>query len=176
MRQFFLFLSMLSFGLNCLSQRNIVGSYCRLQYPTTNLILLADSSFKYDFYFDLQFDIACGKYSYKNDTIILAYSSEFNDTLCNKRHVNLLYDSAGKLRQTFGVLDKRHRPDSLYIKGEKLYRIVNGTIIKIKRYKTTKQSFGFSKSYFRRKYFLFGSYYLKRKFDYYLKKSRNSYI
>lgn len=174
MRQLFLFFCTFSFSLTCLSQRNIIGNYCRLQYPTTNLTLLSDSTFKYDFYFDLQFDIACGKYSYKNDTIVLTYSSEFNDTSCNNRHINLLYDSTGKLRQTFGVLDKSHRPNSLFIKGDKIYKIANGTIIKIKRYRTTKHSFGFSKFYFRRKYFFFGRFYLKKKFDYYLKKSKNN--
>jgi hypothetical protein len=89
------------------SQSEISGEYTRTEYPRGYLILNTDYSFKYKFHFDLQWDIACGQYEIKGDTIIFHYSSDMFDSQCNDQRVNVT-DTSGVILQS--AIDTRFRP------------------------------------------------------------------
>lgn len=55
--------------LETTGQIDIGGKYSRGDYPSTYVILNNDSTFKYKFNFDINWDLACGTYTLKKDLI-----------------------------------------------------------------------------------------------------------
>lgn len=161
------FKSVLAFG-----QASLSGIFSRNDYPSISIVFNSDLTFKYRFSFDESWDIACGSYLIKKDTVLLFYLSDYNDTICNSPQTNILFIQTKNINgQTqksaiiFGTVDKRHRPDSLFRIGDRLFLIDNGTIMGFP--KSAKPSD--NRHFFKRKYLLFGSLILKRKYGYYLK-------
>jgi hypothetical protein len=155
-----------------LSQASLSGTFSRSDYPSIFITFNRDLTFKYRFSFDESWDIACGSYLIRKDTVLLFYVSDYNDTICNSPQTNILFTQTkninGPTQKTaivFGTVDKRHRPNSLFRIDNRLFLIDNGTVIGLP--KSTKHPD--NRHYFRRKYLLFGSRILKRKYGYYLK-------
>jgi hypothetical protein len=83
------------------------------------LTLRSNGTFKYLQSYDQTFDMGCGKYQSKKDTIILDYKFDENDDCCNTEKREIIW-SKGDL------ID--HRPDSLLLLGSKIYNIVDGRV------------------------------------------------
>ena len=116
--------------LETVGQIDISGKYSRSDYPSSYVTLNNDSTFKYEFNFDVNWDLACGTYRLKKDLIIFSYTSDMYDTLnCNTDRVNYLKDEYGKNEFLPGsTIDLRYRPDTLLIEGSKLYQVDGGVV------------------------------------------------
>jgi hypothetical protein len=146
----------LSFGQPQLSQKFINDAINENNYIVFN----SDSTFKYRFSYHLFHDISCGRYRVINDTLFLYYETDLRDTNCNKEIDAQTHFDTGVLA---------FRPNKLFYKDEKLYKIEKGEIV----YKTEKfqPDWGVPKSsrkYYRRKYFLFGPLVSKTKKTHYM--------
>lgn len=112
-------------NLTVLGQREITGGYIHADYPGGYLILNSDKSFKFRFHFDLQWDLACGQYVVKNDTIFFTYTSDMFDIACNSEKI-IMTDTAGYFQKT-GV-DKRFRPITARLLKNKIQVIKIGDV------------------------------------------------
>jgi hypothetical protein len=95
-----------------------------------------------------------------SDTILLFYNDRVIDTNCNKE-----IDARSLFDTSVFVL----RPDKLFYRGDKLYKIENGQVA----YRTEKTKPDWiipksSRKYYRRKYVLFGPHVSKTKKTYYM--------
>jgi hypothetical protein len=122
-------------SLDTTGQIDISGKYSRTDYPGSYVVLNTDSTFKYEFHFDINWDLACGTYKLKKDLIIFSYTSDMYDTInCNTDRVNYLKDKEGKDEFVLGTtIDTRFRPDTLMISGTKLYQLEKG-VVRSKKY------------------------------------------
>jgi hypothetical protein len=112
-------------NLTALGQSKITGKFIRNDYPAGYLILNEDKSFKFRFGFDSQWDLACGQYEVKGDTLIFSYTSDMFDRACNSEGINMTDTSDYFLKQ--GV-DKRWRPITARVVGKKILTIKTGDI------------------------------------------------
>ena len=94
-------------NLTAFGQNEIVGEFIRTDYPAGYLILNADKSFKFRFGFDSQWDLACGQFEVKSDTLTFSYNSDMFNKTCNNEGINMTDTYDYFLKQ--GV-DKRWRP------------------------------------------------------------------
>ncbi len=108
-------------SLPAFGQSEITGKFIRSDYPAGQLILNVDKSFKFRFRFESQWDLACGQFEVKGDTLYFTYTSDMFDVTCNSERINMTDTSDYFLR--LGV-DKRWRPITA--------RIVRNRIITIK--------------------------------------------
>ncbi len=134
----------LSFGQPKLNEKFVNDSYNENNY----LIFHSDSTFKYRLSYHLFHDISCGQYKTINDTIFLFYQSDLRDTFCNNQ-----VDAATHFDSSLFAL----RPNKLFYKDGKLYKIDKGQVI----YRTEKFEPDWdipksSRKYYHRKYWLFG--------------------
>jgi len=89
------------------------------------LILNANKSFKFRFGFDSQWDLACGQFEIKGDTLTFLYTSDMFDIGCNNEGINMTDTSDYFLKQ--GV-DKRWRPITARVVRSKILTIKTGDI------------------------------------------------
>jgi len=88
-------------------------------------LLNADNSFKYQYGSDLQWDLACGQYERKGDTILFHYTSDMFDLHgCNNEKINYT-DTSGVFIET---IDKRFRPISALLSRRTIITIKTGDI------------------------------------------------
>jgi hypothetical protein len=106
-------------------QNEISGKYIRGDYPVGYVILNPDKSFKFKFNFDLQWDLACGQYKVKGDTIFFTYNKDMFDSDCNNERVNVT-DTSGVISQD--AIDKRFRPITALLLKNKIQTIKTGDI------------------------------------------------
>jgi hypothetical protein len=134
---------LLLLSLETFGQINIGGKYSRDDYPSSFIILTNDSTFKYQFNFDINWDLACGTYKLKKNLIIFSYTSDMYDTInCNTDRVNYLKDKDGKDEFVLGTtIDMRFRPDTLMISGPKLYQVDKG-VVRVKGHYLKKEKTG----------------------------------
>jgi hypothetical protein len=111
--------------LTAFGQNGVTGKFIRTDYPASYLILNADKSFKFRFGFDSQWDLACGQFAVKGDTLIFSYNSDMFDITCNSEGINMTDTSDYFLRQ--GV-DKRWRPITARVVKNKILTIKTGDI------------------------------------------------
>jgi hypothetical protein len=90
-------------------QRKIEGKYVRTDQSTCYLVINSDGTFKYKFGRDLQWDVGCGRYELKGDSIAFYFSSDMFDKGCNTDGINYT-DTSGVILRDF--IDKRFRPIS----------------------------------------------------------------
>ena len=137
---------MLTFSFKLFSQNKIAGYY--EDYFGNSIFLNSDSSFKYNWNFDLASSWSKGTWSYKNDTIYFHVTPVY-DTLKLIKENNLFKDTlvlsqdenSGRLTQGqfIGVLlsgggqNRKPSPDKLLFKKGRLYEIVNGKLLRKKR-------------------------------------------
>ena len=156
----FLFLIVSS---TCYCQTKIPGNYqSNKRFTNVSLILNSDSTFNYTRSYHMIADIANGQYITKADTIFLYFNPFRNDTIYADGR-----QSAAQLGQWLGG-----RPDTLVYKKDKLYTIENERIINKTKREPVKY---FSKNkdwrkWYRKKYYLFGPYILKKRNTYYVQK------
>jgi hypothetical protein len=112
-------------SLTTFGQNEIIGKFIRTDYPASYLTLNADKSFKFRFGFDSQWDLACGQFEVKGDTIMFSYTSDMFDITCNSEGINMTDTSDYFLKQ--GV-DKRWRPITARIVKNKILTIKIGDI------------------------------------------------
>ncbi len=98
-------------------QKNIDGKYVRADQSTCYLIINSDGTFKYRFGRDLQWDVACGQYKMKGDSIVFQYLSDMFDQQCNTEGINYTDTSGVILRD---AIDKRFRPISARLSKNKI--------------------------------------------------------
>lgn len=123
-RYSFCLLTML-ISLSAFGQNEITGKFIRPDYPAGQLVLNADGSFKFRFRFDLQWDLACGQFEVKCDTLYFTYTSDMFDVTCNSERINVTDSSDYFLRH--GV-DKRWRPITARIVRNRIVTIKTGDI------------------------------------------------
>jgi hypothetical protein len=112
-------------SLTAFGQNEITGKFIRTDYPASYLILNADKTFKFRFGFDSQWDLACGQFEVKGDTLIFSYISDMFDITCNTEGTNMTDTSDYFLRQ--GV-DKRWRPITARVVKNNILTIKTGDI------------------------------------------------
>ena len=112
-------------SLTASGQKEITGKYIRTDYPGGYLILDNDKSFKFRFRFDQQWDLACGQFEAKGDTLFFTYTSDMFDVICNNEMINMTDTSDYFLRM--GV-DKRWRPITAKIEKNRILTIKTGDI------------------------------------------------
>jgi hypothetical protein len=122
-------------------QKEISGEFIRTKYPAGYLILNPDKSFKFRFGFDSQWDLACGQFELKRDTLFFSYTSDMFDIDCNSEGINMTDTSDYFLRQ--GV-DKRWRPITARVVKNKIVTIKTGDV-------NDKETISLNSSYYRRK-------------------------
>jgi hypothetical protein len=105
------------FTLTAWGQKGIEGKYIRTDQSTCYLILNSDGTFKYKFLWDLQWDVACGLYELKGDSIYFKYQSDMFDRQCNSDGINYTDTSGVILRD---AIDKRYRPISARLTKNKI--------------------------------------------------------
>jgi hypothetical protein len=98
-------------------QKGIEGKYVRTDQSTCYVLINSDGTFKYKFGWDLQWDLACGRYELKGDSIFFQYSSDMFDQQCNSDGINYTDTSGVILRY---AIDKRFRPISARLKKNKI--------------------------------------------------------
>lgn len=128
-------------NLTAFGQNEIIGEYIRTDYPTGYLILNADKSFKFRFGFDSQWDLACGQFDIKGDTLTFSYNSDMFDVTCNSEGINMTDTSDYFLKQ--GV-DKRWRPIIARVVKHKIVTIKTGDV-------NDGETVSLNKHYYRRK-------------------------
>ena len=111
------------FTLTAWGQKNIEGKYFRTDQSTCYLIIGSDGTFKYEFGRDLQWDLACGQFEMKGDSIVFQYLSDMFDQQCNTERVNYT-DTSGVILQD--AIDKRFRPISARLSKNKITTYVVG--------------------------------------------------
>lgn len=114
---------LLLFGFNVFEQSGVSGKYIRNNYPGGYLVLSADKSFKFRFNFDSQWDIACGQFEIKGDTLFFTYTSDMHDVTCNEERINMS-DTTDYFLRT-GV-DKRWRPIAALVKKKRIKTLMVG--------------------------------------------------
>jgi hypothetical protein len=156
------------------AQEAIFGKYSRDLYPPGSITLQDDFTFKFKFNYDMQWDLACGTFRINRDTIFFYYRSDMFDETCNTEKEGFLNDESRKeeLMAAGESIDKRFRPDSILIEGKKLFNIVNGKVYR-GRYSVSRKRHRYLRKYFSRKYYLFGPFQLRRKYNYSFKKEEN---
>jgi len=112
-------------SLTAPGQNEITGKYIRTEYPGGYLILNTDKSFQFRFGFDSQWDLACGQFEVKGDTLYFSYTSDMFDVICNNERINMTDTSDYFLRN--GV-DKRWRPIIARIEKNRIETIKTGDI------------------------------------------------
>jgi hypothetical protein len=105
------------FTITAWGQKNIEGKYVRTDQSTCYLTINSDGTFKYRFGWDMQWDVACGKYEMKGDSIIFQYLSDMFDRQCNTEGINYTDTSGVILRD---AIDKRFRPISARLSKNKI--------------------------------------------------------
>ena len=101
------------------------GKYILKRGTDSNYILLkADNSFKYHYLNDMQWDLACGQYERKGDTILFHYTSDMFNLQCNNEKINYS-DTSGVYT---GTIDKRFRPISARLYKRTIMTIKTGDI------------------------------------------------
>jgi hypothetical protein len=116
----FLFVAIAAFG-----QEEITGKYLWTDYPSGYIMLNADKSFKFKFRSHAYWDLACGQFEVKIDTIFFNYMSDMFDVSCNNERLNMTDTSDYFLKK--GV-DKRHRPIIALLLKNKLEIIKTGDV------------------------------------------------
>jgi len=111
--------------LNVWGQRKVEGKYIRTDQSTCYIILNSDKTFKYKFGRDLQWDVACGQYEIKGDSITFHYQSDMFDRQCNNEGINYTDTSGVILRD---AIDKRFRPITARLSKNKLKTFKTGDI------------------------------------------------
>lgn len=102
--------------LNAWGQKS-VGRFSRTDNSSCYLVLNADNTFKYRFHRDLQWDLACGRYELRGDSIFFQYQSDMFDRQCNSEGINYTDTSGVILRD---AIDKRFRPISARLSKNKI--------------------------------------------------------
>lgn len=115
----------LTTSLKTFGQSEISATYTRTDYPASSIVLNQDKSFKFKFHFDLQWDLVCGQYELKGDTILFHYNSDMFDVQCNSERINYT-DTSGVILQD--AIDKRFRPILARLSKNKLITIKTGDI------------------------------------------------
>ncbi|MBI3218012.1 MAG: hypothetical protein HYZ44_00720 [Bacteroidetes bacterium] len=110
-------------NLTAFGQNEIVGEFIRTDYPAGYIILNADKSFKFRFGFDSQWDLACGQFEVKGDTITFSYTADMFSVACNSEGINMTDTSDYFLKQ--GV-DRRWRPITARVVKNKILTIKTG--------------------------------------------------
>jgi hypothetical protein len=110
---------------NVWGQKNIEGKYIRTDNSMCYLILNADKTFKYKYHWDLNWDLACGQFEVKGDSIYFQYQSDMFDRQCNSERINFTDTSGVILRD---AIDKRDRPTSVRLSKNKLTTLRTGDI------------------------------------------------
>ena len=113
-------LTVLYWGLTCFSvlgQSELNGKYTREDHPRGYLIFDSGKNFKFRYKSHASWDLACGQFEVRNDTIFFTYTSDMFDETCNDERINMTDTSDYFLRQ--GV-DKRWRPIIAIIKKNKI--------------------------------------------------------
>lgn len=128
-------------NLTAFGQNELTGEFVRTDYPAGYLILRTDKTFKFRFGFDSQWDLACGQFELKGDTLTFSYTSDMFDTNCNTEGINMTDTSNYFLTQ--GV-DKRWRPIIARIVKNKIITIKTGDV-------NDGESISLNKHYYRRK-------------------------
>lgn len=105
------------FSLTAWAQKGIEGKYVCPNYPTCYLIINSDGTFKYGFGLDLQWDVACGRYERRGDSLFFKYLSDMFDLQCNSERRNYT-DTSGIILD--GTIDKRFRPISARLSKNKI--------------------------------------------------------
>ena len=100
-----------------LGQSELNGKYTREDHPGGYLTFDSNKNFKFRFKSHAYWDLACGQFEVKNDTIFFTYTSDMFDETCNHEGINMTDTSDYFLRQ--GV-DKRWRPIIAIIKKNKI--------------------------------------------------------
>lgn len=112
-------------SLTAFGQNKITGKYIRTDYPEGYLILNDDKSFEFRFRFDMQWDLACGQFEVKGDTLSFFYTSDRFDVTCNSEGINMTDTSDYVLTQGG---DKRWRPITARGVKNKILTIKTGDI------------------------------------------------
>jgi hypothetical protein len=123
-RRFLLILTTL-LTLNVWGQKSIDGKYIRTDNSMCYLILNADNTFKYKYHWDLNWDLACGQFELKGDSIYFHYLSDMFDQQCNSDGINYTDTSGIVLKD---AIDKRDRPISARLSNNRLITIKIGDI------------------------------------------------
>jgi hypothetical protein len=111
--------------LNVWGQKSIDGKYIRTDNSMCYLILNADNTFKYKYHWDLNWDLACGQFELKGDSIYFHYLSDMFDQQCNSDGINYTDTSGIVLKD---AIDKRDRPISARLSNNRLITIKIGDI------------------------------------------------
>src|SRR4051812_41194179 len=99
-------------------QKDIQGKYVCTDYPTCYLTINSDHTFKYEFGRDLQWDVACGRFDLRGDSLFFEYLSDMFDLQCNSERRNYT-DTSGVILQD-GAIDRRFRPISARLSKNKI--------------------------------------------------------
>jgi hypothetical protein len=126
MKRIFLILTLLfSTCYISFSQKSLPGKYCYWAYCLT---LNNDSTFNYEYHFDLMTDLAKGKFHFINDTIFFKYDTitVYDTTGYSILGNNKIYDV--KLIKTVSLtpiksagFESGPKPTKLYFKKDRLY-------------------------------------------------------
>lgn len=145
MHKILLILLCISLGLH--AQTHLANQYVAEHNDSTYIKFRPDSSFYYRYSYDLMQNRDTGKYKMVGDTIFLIYTPFVT-----------LEDY---------LTAKGFRPDTLFVKGDKLYLVRNSKIIN--KPDPTPLTFKPPHAWgYRRKYYLFGSYIPKKRSIYYM--------
>jgi hypothetical protein len=111
--------------VNLFGQADIFGRYTWTDYPGSYITLNPDMSFKFKFRSHAYWDLACGQFKIKNDTITFNYFADMFDRNCISEGINFT-DSSGVILQD--AIDKSRRPISVRHLKNKLITIQVGHI------------------------------------------------
>lgn len=125
MKKIFLLIATTLSTLNVWGQKSIEGKYTRTDNSLSYLILNSDKTFNYKFLSDQQWDLACGQYETKGDSILFHYQSDMFDRQCNNERINYT-DTSGVILQD--AIDKRFRPIIARLSKNKLTTLKTGDI------------------------------------------------
>ena len=118
----FLFLLTVS---SVLGQGELPGKYVNSDNSGGYLILNEDKSFKFRYRSHAYWDLACGQFDIKGDTVLFTYTSDMFDIACNNERINMT-DTSDFFLKT-GV-DKRYRPIIARLVKNKLLTVKTGDI------------------------------------------------
>ena len=106
-------------------QDELFGEYTLTENLGSYLILNADRTFKFRYRSHAYWDLACGQFEVKNDTIFFTYTSDMFDLSCNSEKINMT-DTSDYFLKT-GV-DKTYRPVTATIRKKEIRTIKTGDI------------------------------------------------
>ena len=109
--------------LTTFGQDQLFATYILTENPGSYLILNADRTFKFRYRAHAYWDLACGQFEVKNDTIYFTYTSDMFDLGCNSEKINMT-DTSDYFLKT-GV-DKTYRPVTATIKKKEIWTIKTG--------------------------------------------------